>query len=350
MNIEKINKLYENMVELQTIFNEEPDAVASIMGLRMASSEFRSAFFRVREILIECKVSSNVNNRRPEKKEEKSEDEGITEYYHKDGTRADIPKASKKTVKKATTPKTKKEEDSLTDKFDEFILDSYIETSHDESPKALTDIDEIIRMFALYVDIKLNNQIYTKFRKYLRSIYVSEGDKIHLKPKSFDLPNELEASGIKFYKHPKYTYLWCREDGTFYYLLPDGKTIKENPIIKNPRALYLSVLGGKTNHSARLLALECYMHREVNGHHVSVLNGNKNDLSYANLSISTMKGYKAPNTQYDESDAVVACEYIVAHNKDISNIESDTDYRIGYGFAKAILEKRRFERIANKYF
>ena len=373
------------MVELQSIFNEEPDAVACIMGLRMASSEFRSAFFKVREILIECKVSSNVNinNRRPsEKKEEKSEgiavyrrpsekkeekSEGITEY-HSDGTNVDVPRKIEKkqarTSKKLTNPyetitipdiqgrviceNTEKKEDPLKDEFDEFILDSY-----DEGSSALTDINEIIRMFALATDIKLNNQIYTKFRKYLRGIYnTPNGDKIHLKPKSSDLPNEdkLDDSGMTFYRHPKYTYLWCREDGTFYYLLPDGKTIKENEIIKNPRALYLSVLGGKSNHSARLLALECYMHREVNGHHVSVLNGNKNDLSYANLSISTMKGYKAPNAQYDESDAVVACEYIVAHNKDISNVEADTNYRIGYGFAKSILEKRRFERIANKYF
>lgn len=147
------------MTELETIFNEEPDAVACIMGLRMASSEFRSAFFKVREILLECKVSSNINNRRPspsEKKEEESE--GITEY-HKDGTRVDIPK-EKKTPKKATTTTTpkKKEKDPLTDKFDEFILDSY-----NEGRTALTDIDEIIRMFSLYDGIKLNNQIYAKF-------------------------------------------------------------------------------------------------------------------------------------------------------------------------------------------
>ena len=192
MNIEKINKLYENMTELQTIFNEEPDAVSCIMGLRMASAEFRSAFFKVREVLIECKVSSNVNNRRPspsEKKEEESE--GITEY-HKDGTRVDIPKASNaekqtKPVKKLTKKKLdkpyetisiqgiqgrviicendKKKEDPLMDKFDEFILDSY-----NEGRTTLTAIDEIIRMFSLYADIKLNNQLYTKFRKYLCSI------------------------------------------------------------------------------------------------------------------------------------------------------------------------------------
>lgn len=335
------------MTELETLFNEEPDAVACIMGLRMASAEFRTAFFKVREILLECKVSSNVNNnRRPsavEKKEEESE--GITEY-HKDGTRIDIPKVSKK--KATTTTKKKEEKDPMKDKFDEFILDSYVEGS-----SAVTDIDEIIRMFAVYVDTKLNNQIYSKFRKYLCGIYnAPNGGKIHLRSKSSDLPNEdkLDDSGMKFYRHPKYNYLWCREDGTFFYLLPDGKTIKENPITKNPRALYLSVLGGKSNHSARLLALECYMHSNIGNHHVSVLNGNKSDLSYGNLSISTMAAYKAPNTSYDESDAVLACEYIVAHNKDISNVEADTNYRIGYGFAKSILEKRRFEKIANKYF
>jgi hypothetical protein len=375
MNIEKINKLYENMMEMETIFNEEPDAVACIMGLRMASSEFRSAFFKVREVLIECKVSSNANNRRPSPSFQKEEEsEGITEY-HKDGTRVDIPKASKvekktKPVEKLDKPyetitipgiqgrviicenTKKKKEDPLTDKFDEFILDSYNESSHDDSPKALMPIDEIIRMFSLYANIKLNNKIYTKFRKYLRSIYTADGEQIYLKPKSIDLPNEskLDDTTMIFYQHPKFRYLWCREDGRFFYLLPDGKTIKENEIIKSPRTLYLSVLGGKSNHSARLTALECYMHQIINGRHVSVLNGDKSDLSYGNLSISTMASYKAPNIQYDESDAVAACEYIVAHNKDISNIESDTNYQIGYGFAKSILEKRRFERIANKYF
>ena len=77
MNIEKINKLYENMMSLQELFEEELNPVGTINGLRMASAEFRSAFFKVRETLLECKVSSNatVNNRRPsEKKEEKSEE------------------------------------------------------------------------------------------------------------------------------------------------------------------------------------------------------------------------------------------------------------------------------------
>ena len=334
MNIEKINKLYENMISLQELFDEEDNPVEAINGLRFASAEFRHAFFKVRETLLKSPVSKQAQEQ----------------------VRANITPKPKKTTKKATTtttPKTNsKKEDPLKDEFDEFILDSYDESSRDESPKALTPIDEIIRMFSLYVDIKPNAQIYSKFRKYLRSIYTADGDKIYLKAKSIDLPNEckLDASGMKFYRHPKYTYLWCREDGTFYYLLPDGKTINENHLIKNPKAIYLSVIGGKSNHSARLLALECYMHREISGYHVSVLNGNKDDLSYSNLSISTMKNYKAPNIKYDESDAVLACEYIVAHGKDISNVESDTNYRIGYAFAKSILEKRRFEKIANKYF
>lgn len=324
------------MLSLQELFDEEPNPVEAINGLRFASAEFRHAFFKVRETLLKSPVSKQVQEQVRAKEKEKEKENNK-------------PKP-KKTTKKATSPK--KEEDPLKDKFDEFILDSYNESSRDELTKALTPIDEIIRLFSLYADIKLNNQIYAKFRKYLRSIYTADGDKIYLKPKSFDLPNEgkLDDSGIKFYQHPKFKYLWCREDGKFYYLLPDGKTIKENEIVKSPRALYLSVVGGKSNHSARLLALECYVHHEIGNHHVSVLNGNKSDLSYGNLSISTFASYKAPNSQYDESDAVLACEYIVAHGKDITNIESDTNYQIGYGFAKSILEKKRFEKIANKYF
>ena len=335
MNIEKINKLYENMLSLQELFEEEANPVEAINGLRFASAEFRHAFFKVRETLLKSPVSKQAQTQTTEKKAEK-ENKAM--------------KPSKKAVKKTVTPK--KEEDPLKDKFDEFILDSYNESSRDESTKALTPIDEIIRLFSLHADIKLNNQIYSKFRKYLRNIYTADGDKIYLKPKSFDLPNEgkLDDTSMIFYQHPKFRYLWCREDGKFFYLLPDGKTIKENPIIKSPKAVYLSVVGGKSNHSARLIALECYMHREIDGYHVSVLNGNKNDLSYSNLSISTMRGFKGPNNKYDESDAVLTCEYIVAHGKDITNIESDTNYQIGYGFAKSILEKRRFEKIANKYF
>ena len=338
MNIEKINKLYENMLSLQELFDEEPNPVEAINGLRFASAEFRRAFFKVRETLLKSPVSKQAQEHVRAKEKEK--ENNVTPK----------PKKATKKVTNTTTPK--KEKDPLKDKFDEFILDSYNESSHDDSPKALTPIDEIIRMFSLEADIKLNNQIYSKFRKYLRSIYTADGDKIYLKPRSIDLPNEskLDASGMMFYQHPKFKYLWCREDGSFFYLLPDGKTIKENEIIKNPKAIILSVIGGKSNHSARLLALECYLHHTISGYHVSVLNGNKNDLSYSNLSISTMKGYTAPNNQYDESDAVLACEYIVAHGKDIRNIESDTNYQIGYAFAKSILEKRRFEKIANKYF
>ena len=339
MNIEKINKLYENMVSLQQLFEEEQNPVDAINGLRFASAEFRHAFFKVRETLLRSPVSKQTT--------EKNE----TEKQKEESSKPSSKKTEKKviTTKTTTTPK-KKEKDPLEDKFDEFILDSYDESSYDSSP-VLTDIDDIIRMFSLFIG-KQANLVYPRFRKYLRSIYTTDGDKIHLKPKSYGLPNEcnFDASGMKFYQHPKYSYLWCREDGTFFYLLPDGKTIKENPIIKDPRTMYLSVIGGRSNLSARLLALECYMHREIEGHHVSVLNGDKTDLSYSNLSIRTMRGFKAPNNQYDEADAVTACEYIVAHGKDISNIESDTNYQIGYGFARSILEKKRFERISNKYF
>ena len=340
MNIEKINKLYENMISLQELFEEETNPVDAINGLRFASAEFRHAFFTVRETLLKSPVGKQTQQTTEKNESEKE-------------SKSSKP-SPKKTVKKSTTTtkKTTKEEDPLKDKFDEFILDSYNESSRDESPRASTDIDEIIRMFALYADIKPNIQMYRKFRRYLRSIYTADGDKIYLKSKSIDLPNEyqLDASGMKFYQHPKFRYLWCREDGTFFYLLPDGKTLKENKITVNPKALYLAVIGGKPNHSARQIALECYIHRDVSGYHVSVQNGNKSDLSYHNLSISTMREYKAPNVKYDESDAVLVCEYIVAHDKDIRNIESDTNYQIGYGFARSILEKKRFERISNKYF
>jgi hypothetical protein len=356
MNIEKINKLYENMISLQELFEEEQNPVDAINGLRFASAEFRHAFIKVRETLLRSPVSKQTQIQTAEKNVKAKEMAAFTQKLIDEGyTKEDSSSkpSSKKTEKKDTTTKTtatpkKKEKDSLEDKFDEFILDSYDESSHDQS----TDIDDIIRMFSLYIG-KQANLVYPRFRKYLRSIYnTTDGDKIHLKPKSYGLPNEgnFDASGLNFYQHPKFKYLWCREDGTFFYLLPDGKTIKENPIIKNPRTMYLSVLGGRSNLSARLLALECYMHREIEGHHVSVLNGDKTDLSYSNLSIRTMRGFKAPNNQYDEADAVAACEYIVAHGKDITNIEADTNYQIGYGFARSILEKKRFERISNKYF
>lgn len=338
MNIEKINKLYENMISLQELFEEE-NAVDAINGLRFASSEFRHAFFKVRETLLKSPVGKQTQQPQTQQATEKTETE-----------KASKP-VTKKTVAATTANSKKKEKDLLTDKFDEFILDSYDESSRDEKPMSI-EIDEIIRMFSLYAETKPNPQIYTKFRKYLRNIYTADGDKIYLKPKSANLPDEseLDDSHLKFHRHPKFKYLWCREDGKFFYLLPDGRTLKEIKITVNPKALYLPVIGGKPNHSARLLALECYMHREINGYHVSVLNGNKSDLSYRNLSISTMRGYKGPNNKYDESDAVLACEYIVSHNEDISNIESDTNYQIGYAFAKSILEKRRFEKIANKYF
>ena len=105
MNIEKINKLYENMISLQQLFEEE-NSVDAINGLRFASAEFRHAFFKVRETLLKSPVGKQTQPQ-TQQAAEKTETEKEN-------------KSSKPTTKKAVTTATttkKKEERFIVSQF-----------------------------------------------------------------------------------------------------------------------------------------------------------------------------------------------------------------------------------------
>ncbi len=354
------------MVELQTIFNEEPDAVASIMGLRMASSEFRSAFFRVREVLIECKVSSNVDNRRPsEKKEEKSE--GIIEC-HSDGTRVEIPEKKEifpeaPKIKKKSEPVTKK---STTEKkidaiektgspldrtkvaLENFILENY-EFSKDAKK---IPIKEVIKE---WMRVK-RSHIHPKFEplliRHVKTIFNVETDEIGLTKKE---PTNVDDSAliksvigdIKYYVHPKHKNVIITENCEAYEKI-NGEYVKIE-IIKYSTGPKIKITSEKSRISARRFFYEAYIGRCLKGMNVFCRNGNKYDLSVDNLFIPKMTGEKM-EFKYYKDDVIAVCEYIVAHNKDITNIEIDSNHKYGYTFAKNILDKKSHTEISDKYF
>lgn len=356
------------MIELQTLFNEEPDAVPCIMGLRMASSEFRSAFFKVREILIECKVSSNIDNRKPsEKKEEKSE--GIIEY-HSDGTRVEIPEKKeifpeapkiekkpeptfkKSTEKKADISTEKTDTGSPLDKtkaaLENFILENY-EFSKDAKK---IPIKEVIKE---WMRVK-RSHIHPKFEplliRHVKTIFNVETDEIGLVKKeltNFDDSSLIKSviGDIKYYVHPKHKNVIITENCEVYEKI-NGKYVKIE-IIKYSTGPKIKITSEKSRISARRFFYEAYIGRCLKGANVFCRNGNKYDLSVENLFIPKMTGEKM-EFKYYKDDVIAVCEYIVAHNRDITNIETDSNYKYGYTFAKHILDKKTYTEISDKYF
>lgn len=394
MNIEKINKLYENMITLQELFNEEPDAVPCIMGLRMASSEFRSAFFKVRETLLECKVG-NLDNRKPtaEKKEEKSE--GITEY-HKDGTIVDIPVEKKEKPSEAPkAPKVEKKSESITEKKEEipetktekkessaiskfearnntylektkvalenFILENY-EFSKDAKKIPIKDlIKEWMRIKRCHMHPRFEQPLIN----HIKSVFNVESDMIGLTSRKIEktestkkedklnddyIIKSIIGSEIKYYRHPKYNTVIVSEKGKIYEFDKNGKLI-ECKISDNPTGPKVKISFFSYTISPRKLCFEAYTGMEIKGRNCYVYcrNGNKNDFSIENLYCPKMSGEKR-EAKYYSDDIIAVCEYIVAHNKDIHNIEKDTNWKYGYGFAKSILDKKVHTKISDKYF
>lgn len=340
MNIENINKLYEGFISLQKLF-EDTDAIDAVNGLRMASKEFRSAFFKVRESILKSPVtkqptsSTTTSASTTPIESEPTKDEKEKEKATKK------KKASNSNSVKDTKPKVKNKDMS---DFDEFILNSY-----EEDVDSKIDIKTIIKDFANLKSIHLNQKGYAKYSEYLIKVFDHEGGFIFgIKPKLDPSIMRVTLDDITYHKHPKYN-IWVSDEGNFYNIFPDGKTIKEIPKRITSMAIYVYLPGGKNNLSARKIAFECYLGKEVSKH-IACLNGNKEDLREKNLAISEMPNYTAPKVKYYPDDVVRCCEYIVSHNKDISNIETDTNYEIGYNFAKNILNKKSHTKISDKYF
>ena len=334
MNIEKITALYNNMIELEELFEAEGTgpAIDCISGLRLSSAEFRTAFFRVRDTLMQCPVSKQAPS-----------------------IKSDKPEATtnKKSEAAKSTPVVKESKETKSNidfnEFDEFIIESYV-----SDEKSDVNIYDLLRSYRILRHKEnITPPVYAAYRRYLSSIFKMNAEMIKgLKPK---LDPELRIENTeygKIYRHPEYTDIWCSEAGVFYYRGPSGELV-EKSIGLCSGSYMIFVTGYKNNPtvSARRVALECFLQRKLPaGSYVFHRNGNKRDFSMNNLSIRGMSNYISQEKSYTKSDVNECCEYIVAHNKDISLIEQNTNFRIGWQFAKNILDKKTYRDISDKYF
>lgn len=372
MNIEKITELYNCMTQLEQLFEAEgtASAIDCISGLRLSSAEFRTAFFRVRDTLMQCPVSKqapSIKHGKPEAATSKTEKPKTTPAVKESEAPKTTPIAKKAetakstpVAKKAEKPKStastpvmkeSKETKSNIDfnEFDEFIIESYV-----SDEKSDINIYDLLRSYRICRHKEnITPPAYAAYRRYLSSIFKMDADMIKgLKPK-LDPELRIENSEYgKIYRHPEYTDIWCSEAGVFYYRGPSGELIERTPSIYCGNYT-ISVSGSETNPSAsaRRVALECFLQKKLPARsYVFHKNGNKKDFRFCNLCIKGMEDYIKQEKNYCKSDVNECCEYIVAHNKDISNIENDTNFRIGWNFAKNILDKKTYRDISDRYF
>jgi hypothetical protein len=345
------------MTQLQELFEAEgtTSAIDCISGLRLSSAEFRTAFFRVRDTLMQCPVSKqapSIKHDKPEAATSKTETPKTTPVVKE----SEAPKSTptvKESEKPKSTPVVKESKETKSNidfnGFDEFIIESYV-----SDEKSDINIYDLLRSYRICRrKDNLTPPVYAAYRRYLSSIFKMDADMIKgLKPKlNPELRIENSEYG-KIYRHPYYTDIWCSEDGIFYYRGPSGELIERTPAIYCGNYT-ISVSGSETNPSAsaRRIALECFLQKKLPARsYVFHKNGNKKDFRFCNLCIKGMEDYIKQEKNYCKSDVLATCEYIVAHNKDISNIENDTNFRIGWNFAKNILDKKTYRDISDRYF
>lgn len=385
MNIEKINLLYNAMTNLANILTDEGvDAVYAISGLRLASAEFRSAYFKVLETLKTSPTSKKEANspKVVETPEEAPDEDKTVEVTTEESSKLTFVHVSDEPKK----PSEKMMEHQRS--IEGFVTENYEFTDEDSR----ISIRDIIFNWGKSVKQTLRRQHYTELGEVLKQIFANDGEYLlGLKPKCTEVtetPKEAPASEdvIKepvketptpkvvehddkldkyekvkkkilnkdsvplsgtYYFHPKYTKYGVDENG--------------NPVIKRDTSLEAyhyreSAKGGPVIHvgnhvviSARKFAYECYAGKEIGTMKVSVMNENKMDLSRSNLAIKGEKAWHRTPRKYYKDDAIFVCEYI-QKNGNIKNIEKDSSYRIGYHFAKSILDKESYRTISDKYF
>lgn len=355
MNIEKITELYNCMIQLEELFEAEGTgpAIDCISGLRLSSAEFRTAFFKVRDTLMQCPVSKqpikpNKDSADSTTNKKKEPSVPLTNKSSENNN-SEKPKRQKSKVPNSAPSESPKSDHMDFNEFDEFITESY-----DFDEKSDTNIYARLRAYRICRHKgNFTPPVHDAFKHHLTSIFKMDGDILKgLKPKlDPKLSIENTKSG-KIYRHPYYTDIWCSEDGIFYYRGPSGELIPRTPSIYSGNYT-ISVSGAETNPgaSARRVALECFLQKKLPARsYVFHKNGNKKDFRFCNLCIKGMEDYIKQEKNYCKSDVNECCEYIVAHNKDISNIENDTNFRIGWNFAKNILDKKTYRDISDKYF
>lgn len=376
------------MVELSNILTEEgDDAVFAVNGLRLASKEFRSAYFKVLETLNACpvdvsrkkemnteKVSQEVLEEQMEKHEETlTEYTGELSEYNSSWNPVFVQneKPKKKTAKKISTKMLDHQRS-----IEEFVTENYEFTDEDSR----ISIRDIIFSWGKAVKQQLRRQHYKSLGDVLKQIFTNDGEYLlGLKPKcSVKDPVEETAKepqppkviehDDKLDKYEKVKKKILNKDsvplsGTYYFhpkYTKFGVDEKGNPVIKRDTSLqqhhFRETEKGPVIHvgkhvviSARKFAYECYVGKEIGRMKVSVLNGNKMDLSRSNLAIKGEKAWHETLRKYYKDDVIYVCEYIQNHGN-VKNIEKDSNYRIGYQFAKQIFQKESYRTISDKYF
>ena len=376
MNIEKINLLYNSMVELSTILTEEgDDAVFAVNGLRLASKEFRSAYFKVLDTLNACPISKKEANSSEVADipgEVPDEDTKVTEVVEEDEE-----ESSKLTFvhvsdepKKPTKISNKMMEHQRS--IESFVTENYEFTDEDSR----INIRDIIFNWGKAVNQQLRRQHYKSLGEVLKQIFTNDGESLlGLKLKcpveetaEENVDEPVKAPNDKLDKYEKVKKRILNKDsvplsGTYYFhpkYTKYGVDEKGNPVIKRDTSLephhFRDTSKGPVIHvgrhvviSARKFAYECYVGKEIGRTKVSVLNENKLDLSRSNLAIKGEKAWHRTPHKYYEDDVIYVCEYI-QKNGNIKNIEKDSAYRIGYHFANQIFQKESYRAISDKYF
>lgn len=372
MNIEKMNLLYNSMVELSTILTEEGDnAIYAVNGLRLASKEFRVAYFKVLDTLNACPISKTNS---PE----------VTEVSQKDSEDSSKPTDKQPKSQKKKPSKISKKMMEHQRSIESFVTENYEFTDEDSRIR----IRDIIFKWGKDTKLLIRHQHYKSLGELLKQIFTNDGEYLlGLKPKcpevietSEKAPDEDKAAvdepvketlipnNDKVDKYEKVKNTILNKDsvplsGTYYFhpwYTKYGVDEKGNPVIKKDTSLeayhFRETSKGPVIHvgkhvelSARKFAYECYVGKEIGRTKVSVLNGNKMDLSRSNLAIKGEKAWHEISYKYYEDDVIFVCEYIQQHGN-IKNIEKDSGYRIGYNFAKRIFQKESYRTISDKYF
>lgn len=149
-----------------------------------------------------------------------------------------------------------------------------------------------------------------------------------------------------YFIHPTLSNIAANEDGK---ILKVNSNNKWAPAETNEDGRGCRKIKGERIGTGKCV-YECINRRTVSSH-VRHLNGDSWDDSFSNLTVYGDKNYhKFQQRTYDESDIHEICEYICAHNGDVSNISHDSKGKYSIYYARKILCKAIHDNISDKYF
>jgi hypothetical protein len=149
-----------------------------------------------------------------------------------------------------------------------------------------------------------------------------------------------------YFIHPTLSNIAANEDGK---ILKVNSNNKWAPAETNEDGRGCRKIKGEKIGTGKCV-YECINRRTVSSH-VRHLNGDSWDDSFSNLTVYGDKNYhKFQQRTYGEADIHEICEYICAHNGDVSNISHDSKGKYSIYYARKILCKAIHDNISDKYF